>query len=140
MKDARIILPAGRYYIGDPCYVFGDNWGRFLDTFDAGKTEFDGLKFAACHTAYGDGKFGGFPVDAGMLAMIPEAMVQANCPPDMYVELTVGADWGQMVDFAQEVVFEPSNNGVLKITSGLRFTLIDTTQDDDAHDYRYKFE
>ena len=86
-------LEAGRYYIGDPCYTFSgkdhDSWIDFLDRCDWGRnenriSEYEGHKFFTAGTAWGDGtyllhgpdvhKYLG--VDAGMLAVMPEALAK----------------------------------------------------------------
>jgi hypothetical protein len=80
-----IKLPAGRYYLGDPCYVIdGDKWNDFLAEFwkipedRGGVFEYDGQTCAAFYTMYGDGQYettaGGYgflPVDAGIIGCIP---------------------------------------------------------------------
>lgn len=80
-------LPAGKYYIGDPCYTIdNDKWMELLELFrDAGERggifEFEGHPCAAFYTRWGDGQYqiqptGDFlPVDAGMIGMIPAALV-----------------------------------------------------------------
>lgn len=82
------ILPAGRYYIGDPCYVLGTNdhakWMSILDAtnyFDGEVYELDGHKVWAHGTAYGDGCYSdnnnnSYPVDAGLIGVIPMELVE----------------------------------------------------------------
>ena len=53
-------LPAGEYYIGDPCYVIDDNkWMAFVDAFreegEGGMFEFEGHGCTAFYTRWGDG-------------------------------------------------------------------------------------
>lgn len=84
------ILPAGKYYIGDPCYVVPNNlWGKLIDStgcfglnlenvenWNDGKFFYRGLPCFVNGTAYGDGvyydgngtKYG---VDAGLLGIMP---------------------------------------------------------------------
>jgi hypothetical protein len=60
-------MPAGRYYIGDLCYVMHDEWDEVCDLFFPassypGQTEGefalrDGRRFASFGTAYGDGTY-----------------------------------------------------------------------------------
>ena len=81
-------LPAGKYYIGDPCYVIdSDNWGEFLDSFwvldniryidrNGGIFDFDGYACCAFYTLYGDGQYEAsngamLGVDAAMIGAIP---------------------------------------------------------------------
>ncbi len=76
-------LPAGKYFVGDPCYVFDDDsWSGLMDKrFDEmsdGVTFFwDGKKVWTHSTAYGDGEYGdstgrmSFGVDAGLIGVVP---------------------------------------------------------------------
>ena len=95
-------LPAGVYYIGDPCYVIDDDeWNDFLDIFwdvedKIYEPDFiykDRLLF--CHgTRHGDGffpvcnmPFSGstwLDVDAGMLACLPIALVASDQISDLH--------------------------------------------------------
>lgn len=59
-------MPAGRYYIGDLCYVMHDEWSECCELFfpqgdtPAREGEFelkDGRRFASFGTAYGDGEY-----------------------------------------------------------------------------------
>jgi hypothetical protein len=76
-------MPAGKYYIGDLCYVMTDEeWDEFCSiTIDGQKVidgEFqlsDGRRFATYGTAYGDGvyhdQYGhSYSVDAGLIGCI----------------------------------------------------------------------
>lgn len=91
MKNAphlSITLPAGRYFIGDPCYVIADSdWIEFCDlSFDKngpgqgdGVLNFRGHAMLAGGTAHGDGVYidqlgNRYGVDAGMLGIVPEAL------------------------------------------------------------------
>lgn len=71
------LFKAGTYYIGDPCYAFqGENWDKILnetDFFETGKVH-NGIW--AGSTAYGDGAYtdqlgNEYPVDAGLIGIIP---------------------------------------------------------------------
>ena len=80
-----IKMPAGRYYIGDLCYVMNDVWDEFCDlmfpengdgSMVQGKLKLkDGRQFVVYSTAYGDGcyedNYGrSYPVDAGLIGCI----------------------------------------------------------------------
>lgn len=80
-----ITLPAGTYYIGDPCYVFnreqwdtlGEQTGWFEETPVAAIYEY---RMVAFGTAYGDGtyqdNFGHeYPVDSGLIGIVPIEVV-----------------------------------------------------------------
>lgn len=101
------MLPAGRYYVGDPCYAVPDeDWSDILDEtgylgmfhydkFRAGEREykpkgmqygmysFRGWPIAASSTAYGDGCYKDqdgnvYDVDAGMIGAVPEDYATAE--------------------------------------------------------------
>lgn len=80
-----ITLPAGTYYIGDPCYVFnrdqwdalGDQTGWFEETPVAAIHEY---RMVAFGTAYGDGAYQDnlgreYPVDSGLIGIVPIEVV-----------------------------------------------------------------
>lgn len=75
-------LPAGTYFLGDPCYaVPNDHWMPLLescDYFEASPvgTLPDGNQVLAFSTAYGDGQYRDqhghlYAVDAGMIGLTP---------------------------------------------------------------------
>lgn len=72
-------LPAGTYYIGDPCYAFDQSWGQILDDnnyLDDGTSTIDGYEIMTGSTAYGDGVYKDnekyiYHVDAGLLGIMP---------------------------------------------------------------------
>lgn len=84
------MLPAGKYWIGDPCYVLSNDdtkfdWGDFCSSCfendpsgrsNEGIVTHQGITFAHYGTAYGDGCYednqgNEYGVDAGMLGCIP---------------------------------------------------------------------
>ncbi len=84
-------MPAGKYYIGDLCYVMTDDeWLEFCDITIKGTQcidgEFqlkDGRRFATYGTAYGDGvyhdQYGhSYSVDAGLIGCIKIEDIRAN--------------------------------------------------------------
>ena len=53
-------LPAGEYYVGDPCYCFKGSWSSVLAATEFFKNEtvsFNDGFVAATNTAYGDGRY-----------------------------------------------------------------------------------
>jgi hypothetical protein len=82
LSKERKMMKAGKYYIGDLCYVMHDVWDEFCAiTIDGNRCldgEFelaDGRKFATYGTAYGDGVYqtnvgGECSVDAGLIGCI----------------------------------------------------------------------
>ena len=85
------IFPAGKYWIGDPCYAIkNENWSKMIDetgcfgleleipvkNWDNGFYEYNGEICFTDGTRYGDGcysdNFGnGYGVDAGMIGILP---------------------------------------------------------------------
>ena len=75
-------MPAGRYYIGDLCYVMHPEWDEFCtltikdhQCLDGEFTLADGRRFASFGTAYGDGTYRSnigteHCVDAGLIGCI----------------------------------------------------------------------
>lgn len=61
------MMPAGRYYVGDLCYVMHPEWNECCSLFFAGRSDHgcnegeftlkDGRRFANFNTAYGDGSY-----------------------------------------------------------------------------------
>ena len=109
------MMPAGRYYVGDLCYVMHPQWEEFCDITISGPSvedgEFElknGVRFATLCTLYGDGtyedQFGNsYPVDAGLIGCIRVEDIS-----DETADLTLG----NVVDFEEE--FEvSSDNGIL---------------------------
>jgi hypothetical protein len=89
---SRLTLPAGEYYVVDPCYVLGDVYDEFIQDFmklDYAKIyTYEKYKFLVTSGFGGDGTYDGHitgaksrkirvPVDAGMVALIPVALVKA---------------------------------------------------------------
>lgn len=85
------MMPAGRYYVGDLCYVMTDKeWDQFCGITIKGNQcldgEFempDGRKFATYGTAWGDGcyrdQFGNeYSVDAGLIGCIRVEDIKAE--------------------------------------------------------------
>jgi hypothetical protein len=132
-KTWTVIVPAGKYVLGDPCYsVPGHLWGDLLDScglfgLDEGGSS---VGFVAGHhvlgfgTAYGDGMYKGsdghsYGVDAGMIGLVP-------------YELAVGQEWGglsRVVEFTENTVC--TNQGGL-----MRFgdIVIDTLGDEEEEE------
>lgn len=75
------MMPAGKYYVGDLCYVMHPQWSEVCDLIfsnneDNGEyTLENGVKFAVHHTLYGDGTYfddinRSYSVDAGLIGCI----------------------------------------------------------------------
>ena len=116
-------MPAGRYYIGDLCYVMNDDeWSECVDLFfppdeqgfpSGAEGEFalkDGRRFASFGTAYGDGTYRSnlntfHSVDSGSIGCIRVEDIRA----DKYEDIeTLGA----IVEFDQPFEVE-ADQGLL---------------------------
>ena len=85
-------MKAGKYWVGDLCYVLHDRWDEFCDKtvvdnncLDGGLLLSDGTRVAQYHTAHGDGcycdQFGNdYPVDAGLIGCIRIEDIRDNDP------------------------------------------------------------
>ena len=102
---------AGKYYVGDPCYVFTDKeWDELIEQtycfgceiknipegyLNTGVYNYKGMKFFADGTAYGDGCFYDnhdreYGVDAGLIGIVP------------FEILSTGGSGGQIIEFEQD--------------------------------------
>jgi hypothetical protein len=79
----EVTIPAGRYYLGDPCYVIRDeDWIPLLENcnyfIDRPVGEVGGYQILAFSTKHGDGTFhdqqkNEYDVDAGVIGLVPVA-------------------------------------------------------------------
>jgi hypothetical protein len=82
-ENSRILMPAGEYWVGDPCYAVPNaDWMEWLEAADFEnehwvlKAPVNGKEVLAFGTAYGDGCYPGsdgnlYPVDAGLIGVVP---------------------------------------------------------------------
>jgi hypothetical protein len=117
------MMPAGKYYVGDLCYVMHPQWEEFCyltirgdDIVDGEITLGNGVKVASFCTYFGDGFYedqhgGGYPVDAGLIGCIRVEDID-----DRKVVIPEGdaIEFGQIIEFDEE--FECScDEGVIYI-------------------------
>jgi hypothetical protein len=101
-------MPAGRYYIGDLCYVMHPEWDEFCELTIKGNQcldgEFvlkDGRRFASFSTAHGDGTYRSnidteHSVDAGLIGCIRlEDIRDKEYTPEFLTEL------GAFIEFTE---------------------------------------
>jgi hypothetical protein len=138
--DETTTFPAGKYYIGDPCYVFsGESWSKLCDETDCFENGEDhphlfshrGHKFFGASTAHGDGTFYDsdgyrYGVDAGMLGIVPIALVELEGES---IEDIEKYKLGRIHEFKED--FEVGVNELHTFLFG--DIIIDT--DDEAEDY-----
>lgn len=75
-RHGGFMLPAGTYYVGDPCYAISDDkWDQFCDEHEKGVVVIDGFPSVGLFTQHGDGvyydnDYQTYGVDAGMLGAV----------------------------------------------------------------------
>lgn len=121
-------LPAGKYYVGDPCYSIPDaRWMEWLEAADYMDNprlliaDLDGHTCVGVGTAYGDGEYAGsdgnsYGVDAGLLGVVPEAIGKNGST--LYAT--------QLVEFDADFEVRYDNGKVV-----LGHIIIDTDEDED---------
>ena len=120
IKRVEVLVPKGIYVIGDPCYAVPDkDWLPLLETCNYFESPIgyvkDGLqKFAvlAFGTKWGDGCYAGsdgneYPVDAGLLGLVPVELVEALVDHD-------GDYDGVIVKFDRDTLCVDDGSGKLK--------------------------
>ena len=124
------ILPAGTYYIGDLCYVLGnDVYDNIFGGTGYGSGIYEekntGRAFLVAGTAYGDGMYVNsdmkdFAVDAGIIGICSHSLMAKN------------DGGGHVYTFAGPVECD-FNDGRFFFNSGTTYMVIDTTGDDDGY-------
>jgi len=133
-------MPAGKYYIGDLCYVMHDAWTECCELFfpdnhppkgiEGEFTLKDGRRFASFSTAHGDGTYSSnigtsHSVDSGSIGCIRvEDIRDKEYTPEFLAEL------GAFVEFDKP--FEVSNNSGMLVFGHVK---IETDyMDEEEHD------
>lgn len=132
------MMPAGRYYVGDLCYVMHPQWDEFCDITIAGNNVEDGefqlkngVRFATFCTMYGDGSYedqfgSSYPVDAGLIGCIRVEDI---------ADETADLNLGNVVEFEED--FEVSSeNGVIYF-GHIAINTGDEEEEDDEDYYGY---
>jgi hypothetical protein len=130
-------MPAGRFYIGDLCYVMHDEWDEVCDLFfppghpprgvEGVFTLKDGRRFASFGTAWGDGTYRSsintlHSVDSGSIGCILVSDIRDTTYSDI-------ERLGAIVEFAEP--FEVSEDaGLLKFGH----VLIETSPDEEEQE------
>lgn len=128
------MMQAGKYYVGDLCYVMHDKWDEFCSVTIQGEEVLDGemalpdgTKFATYGTAYGDGVYkdqlgNSYGVDAGLIGCIRVE--------DISEEERANLGDGQVIDFPHDF-YTSSDDGVIIFGH----VAIDTKGEDEDEDY-----
>ena len=132
------MMPAGKYYVGDLCYVMHDCWDEFCDItikgnecLDGEFTLKDGRRFATYGTMYGDGLYASnigtmHSVDAGLIGCI---LVDDIRDPE--ATPTAMASMGAVVDFGTDFVTGSGPTGTIQFGR----VVIETGGDDYEDEY-----
>lgn len=103
-------MPAGKYYVGDLCYVMHEEWDEACELFFRGRNDHgcnegefmlkDGRRFVSINTKYGDGGYRDqegrdYSVDAGLIGCIRVEDIDMDCGDNF----TRG---GQIIDFPND--------------------------------------
>lgn len=109
-----MIIPAGKYFLGDPCYPCpndtegSDYWSDLLanaDFFEDNEEGYypDGTRVVAFSTKYGDGTYrdqfyNAYAVDAGLIGLTPYAFLEKFDMVEYATRL------GKIVEFEKDVM------------------------------------
>lgn len=107
------IVPSGKYWLGDPCYVIKDShWLKFCNEYSFGDTESntyinldETTKVLAFSTYHGDGCYldqhgNSYPVDAGMIGLVPWEYTQKFTEKDSTEYLSLS----NVVEFTEDTL------------------------------------
>ena len=113
------MMPAGKYYVGDLCYVMHGEWDEFCsltisgnDVLDGEFNLKDGRRFATFTTKWGDGSYQDgegreYSVDAGLIGCISVKDIDLTDPSN-------DISGGQIVEFDRDFSTF-STGGVIRI-------------------------
>lgn len=114
-------MPAGKYYVGDLCYVLKTSWDEVCDIIIKDREVLDGefyvrgdKKFAVYSTMYGDGHYydnasKGYYVDSGSIGCI-----RIDDIPDMTDDILQNIKkLGQVVEFESQFVTQRFADGTI---------------------------
>jgi hypothetical protein len=135
LSPSSVAVPAGRYFLGDPCYAVPDeHWSDLLascEIFDKPVGAVAGTEVLAFGTFYGDGTYPDqcgrlYSVDAGLIGLTPAAF--ATKYDALYL-----SKLGQWVEFDEDVVAE-TEGGLLSFGPYVIQTADLEEEDDDRFD------
>jgi len=139
-------MKKGKYYVGDPCYIFKESWDKVLDETDffqpSNKITIFGMECAGGNTAHGDGSYYDeqgreYYVDSGSLAIIPVALLDVD---KVYKEEEFASLKGMhLIEFEED--FEVNvNNGIYTFGNVLIDTLGEEMEDEQQEIYEEMYE
>lgn len=130
------MMPAGRYYIGDLCYVMSAQWEEvcnitiFGSSVEDGEFQLEnGVRFASLCTMYGDGHYydqigNRYPVDAGLIGCVRVEDIH-----DTEARLELGA----VIEFQHD--FEVTSENGLLTFGHIEINTGDEEDDDQEDDH-----
>lgn len=126
--NVMITVPAGKYFVGDPCYAVKDNdaWQNFVERMfkdsPAGETVsgvmMNGYPVVGVSTVYGDGEYfdvndnRSFPVDAGLIGIVDMRVAAQNGVSEDDLE---GFGLGHVINFDEPVRLARTEDGDILI-------------------------
>ena len=121
-------FPKGRYYVGDPCYIFKDSWDSILNEthyFENEVQKIGDTRVFCFHTAHGDGTYYDnygrkYWVDAGLIGILPIELLKID---SVYTESEIEESEGMNIVEFDEDFFAGHDNGVFNFSH----IVIDTT-------------
>ena len=136
------MMKAGKYYVGDLCYVMHERWDEFCALTISGNNvldgEFnlkDGTRFATFTTRWGDGNYWdqegkSYDVDAGLIGCVALEDIDLTHPDNFLAG-------GRVVEFTKD--FSTFSAGGV-ITIGNIVIDTDAAEEDAEEDYGYEEE
>jgi hypothetical protein len=129
-------MKAGKYWIGDLCYVLGNRWDEVCNLIIVGHkcldgifTLKDGTEFAIFSTAHGDGVYtdssgiGTYPVDSGSIGCVLFSEIDEKAKP-------IAHGCGNIIDFKDS--FKPfAFNGLIEFGDISIMTDYEEDEEDD---------
>lgn len=127
-------LPAGEYFVGDPCYAVGEPgslWQKWVDVAGADSEGFlhgicgatyNGMPIVGANTMYGDGSYLGsdgvtYAVDAGMIGVTPMDLLRHLREANPGLEENDLEGLGSVVEFTEPFTVACDATGTITIGS-----------------------
>ena len=141
--NGKYLLPAGKYFIGDPCYVIEtEKWMDFLtemwyqEKLQSPMFWFEGELVFVSSTMYGDGVYtdgyDDYPVDAGLIGVVPYTLCKRESMTGHYKWKELGA----LLDFERPFYCEVDD----QCTITINVDRVIVTDGSDQDDYDYDWE
>lgn len=144
-RKHEVLVPAGKYFLGDPCYSVPSHlWmdllssAEFFYTNPIGTVSTPAGTFSvlAFGTAYGDGLYRGsdgysYPVDAGLIGLTPVELIDANTTA-MKADGQLRTDLGKIIEFGRDIVC--SGEGGVMTFGDITINTKDENEEDDTCD------